>query len=157
MEDKKILVVYYSRTGTTRKVAEDIKTKLNCEIDEIIDKKDRMGPIGYMLAGKDATLRDFTDIQYSINPDEYDLILIGTPVWAFTMSTAIRTYISENKDKFKEVAFFCTQSSSGSDGTFKDMQELCGKQPIALLELTTKEVMKGDFEEKTDEFIKKCR
>ena len=39
----KILVAYYSRTGTTRKVAETIAGILKCDIEEVLDKKSRFG------------------------------------------------------------------------------------------------------------------
>ena len=51
------------------------------------------------------------------------------------------------------MAFFCTQGGSGSDGTFRDMEELCGIKPINLLELKTKEVIKGEYIDKVNKFI----
>jgi flavodoxin len=53
MGGKKILAVYCSRTGTTRKIANEISSKLDCDVEEIIDLKTRAGPIGYMAAGRD--------------------------------------------------------------------------------------------------------
>ncbi|MGZ7109578.1 MAG: flavodoxin family protein, partial [Methanobacterium sp.] len=51
----KILVVFYSRTDNTRKVAEEIKNSLDCDIEEIIDTQNRSGPLGYMRSGRDAS------------------------------------------------------------------------------------------------------
>lgn len=152
--NKKVLLVYYSRTGTTKKVAEKICKLAGCDVEEIVDTKDRSGVVGYLVSGKDATLKKLTQLKETIkNPNEYDLVIIGTPVWAFTMSTPIRAYITDNKDKLKNVAFFCTQGSSGSDGTFKDMEKLCELKPTALLELKTKEVIKGECDGKVEEFV----
>lgn len=160
----KTLIVFYSRTGTTKKVAWKIlelfkSRKINCDIEEIIDTKDRSGAIGYLFAGKDATLKSLTRIKKTkINLNKYDLIVIGTPVWAFTMSTPIRTYISQNKASMKKsswVAFFCTQGGSGSERTFKAMEELCGKKPISVLEMTTKEVMQNLSGKKVEMFVEK--
>lgn len=156
--DKKVLVVYYSRTGITKKVAQRLKELLKCDIEEVLDKKDRAGALGYMFAGRDAMKKSLTEIECSnIDPSGYDLVVIGTPVWAFTMSTPIRTYISQNKGKFKQVAFFCTMGGSGHDGTFKDMEELCGIKPVGTIDLLTKEVAKNQYEEKIEEFIKKLQ
>lgn len=158
MENKKILLVYYSRTGITKKVAEEILKSLNCDIEEVVDTKNRAGAIGYIMAGKDATLKSLTQIKETTkNPGDYDMVIIGTPIWAFTMSTPIRTYIEQNKDKFKKVAFFCTQGSSGSDGGFKDMETICGQKPINILELKTKEVAKNEFNEKINSFINEIK
>ena len=155
MNKKKVLVVYYSRTGTTRKVAESIKSLLDSDIDEIADKKKRAGALGYLMAGRDATLKSLTEIEFNTNTKEYDLVIIGTPIWAFTMSTPIRTYITQNKDNLKNIAFFCTQGGSGSDRAFKEMEELCEKQPVAILELKTKEVVKDEAKEKIKDFVDK--
>jgi len=47
----KTLVAYYSRTGNTKKVAVEIAKNLKADIDEIIDKKDRSGMIGWIIGG----------------------------------------------------------------------------------------------------------
>jgi len=148
----KNLVVYYSRTGTTKKVANSIAKELKCDIEEIYDLKNRDGAIGYLSAGKDATLKKLTEIKDIKNdPNKYDLIIIGTPIWSWTMASAIRTYMNVNKTNFKKVAFFCTMGG-GKGKTFEHMEELCNKKPKALLELTTKEV-KGNYLFKVREFV----
>lgn len=150
----KTLVVFYSRTGTTKKVAQTITDILRCDIEEIFDTNNRDGALGYFLAGRDATLRRLTTFKpVQKNPAEYDLVILGTPIWAFTMSTPIRTYISENKEKFKEVAFFCTEGGSGGRSAFRDMEDLCKKKPLSLLELKTAEVIKEKYSDKVEKFI----
>jgi len=154
----KTLVVYYSRTKITEKVAQTISENINCDIEEIIDLKNRSGAIGYLKAGKDAMKKVETDISISDkDPSRYDCVIIGTPVWAFTMAPAIRTYINQNKDRFKKVAFFCTEGGSGHEKTFKDMEELTKKKPITTLFLLTKEVSKEQHINKTQEFVEKIK
>lgn len=152
----KQLVVLYSRTGVTKKVGLKLAEILKCDFEEIIDMKNRDGPIGYLMAGKDATMKKLAKIkEIEKNPAAYDIVIIGTPVWAFTMAPAIRTYTTLNKENFKKVAFFCTSQGSGGKGPFKHMEELCGQEPIALLDLKMKEVNDGEFEEKVKEFANK--
>jgi len=152
------LVVFYSRTGTTKKVAKTISKILKSDIEEIFDTKNRKGVLGYLIAGKDATLRKLTVIK-KIKKDssKYGLVIIGTPVWAFTMSSPIRAYIHQNKRKFKKVAFFCTMGGSGGKTTLNEMGSLCGKKPLALLELKTKEVIKNKYVQKVKKFVDKIR
>ncbi|MBN1871556.1 MAG: NAD(P)H-dependent oxidoreductase [Candidatus Omnitrophica bacterium] len=152
----KSLVVYYSRTGTTKKIAQAIARNLGGDIEEIIDKKDRRGPTNYLIAGKDAATKRLTEIDDTKKDiSSYDIVVIGTPVWAFTMAPAIRTFITRHKESLKNIAFFCTQGGAGSKRTFKDMEELCGKRPVEVLEATTKEVMKDMFKQKISEFIER--
>jgi flavodoxin len=152
----KALVVYYSRTGNTKKTGEDIAKALKADSEEIIDKKGRKGPLGFMSAGRDATKKNLTTIgPVHKDPAKYDLVIIGTPIWGSNLSCATRTYISQNKSKFKKVAFFCTAGGGLNGSAFKDMEELSGKSPKATLELSSEEVTKGDHLRKVQEFVKK--
>lgn len=59
----KALVAFYSRTGNTKKLAEEISKILEADIEEIRDKKDRSGAIGWLFAGKDATSKETTELE----------------------------------------------------------------------------------------------
>ena len=153
----KTLIAFYSRTGTTRKVAEEIAGQLKCKSEEIIDTKNRSSVLGYIKAGKDATLKRLTLIQKTKNqPENYELIIIGTPVWAHNMAPAVRAYIMQNKDKFRKTAFFCTMGGTGADSTFREMEKISAK-PAATLVLTAKEVVAGKFADKVKVFVNKLK
>ncbi len=154
----KILVVYYSRTGNTRKVAEEIQNTLNCDIEEIIDTKSRSGLLNYITSGFQASRKKLTTLEKLKNdPASYDLLIIGTPVWASNVSTPIRTYIEQNQAKFNNVAFFCTAGGSRFDGTFSEMTELSGTSPLARIGLKANEIRDESYKTKTAEFIKKIQ
>ena len=148
----KTLVVYYSRTGTTRKVAEEIAKLLKADIDEVVDLKNREGPINYVIAGKDASMKKLTEIKTKKDASKYDLVIIGTPIWNWTVTPAIRTYLTKNK--VKQTAFFCTMGGSGDKKAFDAMEEL-SKKPKATLTLLTKEVTEEKHLEKVKEFVAK--
>jgi len=150
----KILVAFYSRSGKTKKVAEAISDILKCDKEEIFDTKSREGITGFLSAGSDANLRRLTAIkEIKNNPSLYDLVIIGTPVWSSNVSTPIRTYLSLYQEDFKKVAFFCTQLGSDSKKVFDDMKNLSQKTPLALLELTSREVARDQYIQKVKEFI----
>jgi flavodoxin len=56
------IVVFYSRTGTTKQVAEELAQSFNCDSEELIDTKKRSGPLGFMAAGKDAKIKKLTTL-----------------------------------------------------------------------------------------------
>jgi flavodoxin len=155
----KSLVVYYSRTGLTKKIAALISHELNADMDEIIDKKKRSGPVGYMTGGRDAMKGVLTGITYARNPKDYDMIIIGGPVWAWTVTPAVRTYLDQNSDalKVKKVAFFATQGSSGSDKKFAVMEGMLKVKPISTLTVNGKDFRTGIHVQKTDSFIEELR
>lgn len=153
---KKILVVYYSRTGTTKKVAEVLVQKLSADTEEITTPKSRKGIWGYLVCGREGMKR----ISAQINPTQkdpknYDMIVIGTPMWAMNFSSPVRAYILQNKDNLKEVAFFCTRGGEKNGKIFEEMEIAANKKPIAVFTLQTKDVVKDNFNQKIDEFIKK--
>jgi flavodoxin len=152
----KALVVFYSRSGNTRKAAEAIAEATGCDLEEIVDKKSRSGPLGYLLAGRDALFRMLTSIRESQkDPSIYDLVIVGTPVWSFTLPPPVRAYLSRHKDELRKAAFFCTHGGSGGKGAFGEMERLCGKKPEAVLEIKENEVAGGTYVSKARGFAKK--
>jgi flavodoxin len=103
----KTLVVYYTRTGNSKFAAETIAAELGADIEEVIDLKKRQGKLAYMSCGRDAMSGKETEIApTNRNPADYDLIVIAQPVWAWSPTPAIRTYVSKNDLAGKKVALF---------------------------------------------------
>ena len=106
----KSLVVYYSRTGNARFVAETIAAEVGADIEEVIDLKKRSGAFGFLSGGSAARRGKETKIAPTTkSPADYDLIIVGTPVWAGRPSPAIATYLKKNDLSGKKVAVFFTQ------------------------------------------------
>lgn len=155
---KKILVVFYSRTNTTKKIARELAGQLNADTEEIRSVKDYKGPIGYLMAGREATLKKPATIEPPTkNPADYDLVVIGTPIWSFNVASPVRTYLEQQKNKIKKTAFFCTMGGSGDVRAFTSMSELSGQKPLAALSLKTKEVVKNEYAEKIKSFLNKIK
>ncbi|MEI6297022.1 MAG: NAD(P)H-dependent oxidoreductase [bacterium] len=154
----KNLIIYYSRTGNTRKIAEKIKELTNWEIEEIQENKDRHGILGYFLSGRDATLKKTVEIKTIKNDlTKFDTIIIGTPVWAFNVSAPIRTFLRENKNNFKKIAFFCTMDGGGAERAFSEMETESGIKPIKTIYFTNKEIPQTQIENKLNEFTKEIK
>ena len=108
----KSLVVYYSRTGVTKFVAQTIAAELGSDIEEVVDMKNRAGKLGWMLAGRDGMQGKETQIAPATKkPADYDLVIVGTPIWAWSPAAAIRTYLGKNSLSGKKVALFFTLDS----------------------------------------------
>jgi flavodoxin len=153
----KSLVVYYSKTGVTRKAAVAISRMLGADIEEIIDLKDRGGIIGWLMGGMDSCLKNLTEIKRPRkDPSKYKYVVIGTPVWSFTVTPAVRTYIAKRCRRLKKVAFFCTNDGSPGN-TFKTMKGLCEKNPVAALSLSAKDMRSGEYFDKIRKFVSKIK
>ena len=151
----KNLVSYYSRSNTTKKVAEEIAGRLNADIEEIIPKVNYKGKLGYARGGKDsltAKIIDLEDLKY--DPSDYDVVYLGVPVWAGKAANPMISYIKQNEGKFRDVRFFVTAGASGFEPAFKQMEEFVGKSPQKTLSLTTRDVKSNQYRENLDSFLK---
>lgn len=141
----KILVVYYSRTGNTKRVAEDIAKGLNADMEEIVDTKKRSGLFGFIIAGKDATQKKPADIkEMQKNPAGYDIVIIGTPVWAWTITPAVRAYAMKYGSSIKQAAFFCTAGKTTAGEIVGKLEEILGREVYASVGFTEKELKSKD-------------
>ena len=113
----KSLIVYYSRTGNARYVAQTIASQIGAEIEEVVDLKKRGGIFGFLSGGKDARNGKETEISPSTkSPTDYDLIVVGSPIWAGKPTPAIVTYLKKNDLSGKKVALFFTQGGKKPQG-----------------------------------------
>ncbi len=120
----KILVAYYSKTGNTRRVAKEVAKRLGADIDEIKDLKNRDGIGGWIGSGVDALKENLTKIEVKKDPGEYDLVIVGTPVWAGKTTPATRTYVVENKSKIRKLGVLITSSNSQAEETVAVFEKL---------------------------------
>lgn len=123
----KKLVVFYSYTGHTKMIAESIQKKLNCDILEIKPTKPYSTDYQTVVdeeqnnssAGKTP---DIQKIDKNIN--EYDEIIIGTPVWWYTIAPVIRSFLTQNDLSNKTIKPFAT-NAGWLGHTFQEIQKLC--------------------------------
>lgn len=123
----KKLVVYFSYTNHTKKIAEDISKKLNCDILEIKPLKPYSSNYDKVVNEEQnkESAKNTPKIE-KINTDlsQYDEIIIGTPVWWYTLAPVIRTFLKENDLKNKVVVPFAT-NAGWLGQTFKEFHRLC--------------------------------
>ncbi len=154
----KALAVFYSRTGITKEVAVLISEKLDCDIEEIFDFKSRKGVLGFIKSGLESRFRIMPKIKETeVDPEKYDIIIIGTPIWAGNMASPVRTYLFKNNEKLDNVAFFCTMKTNDHKKTFLEMERVSESEPLACLALKNEEIKKGMHIKRVEEFIKKIK
>lgn len=152
-----VLIAYYSRSGITKNVVDILKDKINADIEEITDNDYYKGKIGWLKGGFNASTDRLTEINpTSKNPLNYDLTIIGSPVWASNIATPISTYINKNKKEFTKIAGFVTCGSGGGENALNKMKEESGKKLEAKMILTAKDI-ENDLDKKINIFIDKLK
>jgi flavodoxin len=135
-EETRKLVVYYSLDGSTRFVAQAIAEETGADLLELQPRRPMpAGGLRYALGGMQAVFGARPALQaLNRDPDEYDLVFIGTPIWASRMTPAVRSFLLQANLKGKKVALFCT--FRGNPGkTFETMREsLAGNEIVGQTE-----------------------
>jgi hypothetical protein len=153
----KTLIVFYSRTGCTRAVAGKLAPLLGADLEDLRETADRSGALGYLRAGRDAAQGRPAELLPGVRrADGYDLVVVGTPVWAFTMCPAVRAWLMREAAGLRAVAFLCTQGGSGAERAMRHMAELAGREPVASLVLRDRDIRAGACEEAIAGFAAAC-
>jgi len=87
-----IKVIYFTRTGNSKRVAEKIATKLNASVIQIDDHHQWKGFIGYIRAGFYSTVDKKVKITLSQPIESYDELIVVSPLWAGGAAPAIRAF-----------------------------------------------------------------
>ena len=158
MHSSTFLVVYYSRSGTTQKVAEELARLLKADIEVIRESLNRRGFLGYLRSIFEVRLRCAAKIADPGNgPSRHTVVIVGTPVWAWSVSSPVRAYLEAHKRQLQNVAFFCTQGGSGSDRAFAQMQDIVGTQAQATCTFLARDVASDRYKQPLADFAETLR
>lgn len=127
MNNNKKLVVYFSYTNHTKIIAEDIQKKLGCDILEIKPVKEYSKDYDLVVDEEqnNESSKKTPEIQkINVDLEKYDEIIVGTPVWWYTMAPVIRTFFKENDLANKKIIPFAT-NAGWLGRTFQDIKKLC--------------------------------
>ena len=128
-KDKKVAVIYFSATGTTKKVAEYIKNATNVDLIEIVPKeKYTDSDLNYENNNSRANKEQNDpnsrpEISNNINTDFYDVIYLGYPIWWGDVPKIILTFLDNYNLNGKTVIPFCTSGSTGISGSLNTLKK----------------------------------
>lgn len=115
----KVAVVYFSATGTTKRVAEELASELSGDIFGIVPKEkytsqdlnwnDRTSRSS--LEGADVTIRP--EIESIFDISKYETIYLGFPIWWYRAPNIINTFFEQYDFSNKVVKIFATSGGSG--------------------------------------------
>jgi hypothetical protein len=138
---KRILVAYYSLGGNTERVARDLATRLGADLQQIREYAERRGFPGYLKAALDS-LRERSSLLGDLerSAGDYDLVLVGTPIWVGRITPAVRTYLKTIRGQARRVAFFITSGSTDIARVLPTMEGLAGVAATGCVGFTEREL-----------------
>lgn len=132
--DSKVLVAYYSHSGNTREIANQIKQLTGGDLFEIIPVED------YSEDYSQTTEQAKKEIAEGYKPalknmpanfSEYDVIFVGSPCWWGTVASPVATFLSENNFSGKTLVPFMTHGGSGFGHSLEDIRKLAPDARLA--------------------------
>lgn len=126
-----VLVAYFSATGTTEGVAENIAAGLNADLYEIVPQEPYTdADLNYNDDDSRSTI-EMNDpnarpaISGSVeNMEQYDIVFIGYPIWWGEAPRIISTFVESYDFSGKTIVPFCTSGGSGIGSSAEDLEEL---------------------------------
>ena len=154
----KSAVVYFTRTQGTEKVARQIADNLGADLLKLDYDHDPSGAFGFLRALRDAVLKRIVPIETADwNLGQYDIIVVGSPVWAGVVSAPIRTFLTRHSHQLKTAAFFVTCGGSGAPAVLKSMGSISFIRPVATMTVMAQDIVSGAFRKKVSTFVADIR
>lgn len=130
-QEHKILVAYFSATGTTKGVAEHIANGLNADIYEIVpeeaytdadlDYNDNNSRTTIEMNDPDARPAISGSVE---NMEQYDIIFVGYPIWWGEAPRIVSTFMESYDFSGKTIVPFCTSGGSGIGSSASNLERL---------------------------------
>ncbi|KHJ60324.1 flavodoxin family protein [Burkholderia glumae] len=154
---RRALVLFYSRSETTARLARQLADELGADCERLheIDEQRRAGPVGYLrslvhvLAGRSADLLPTLSTIAA-----YQLVVIGTPVWAGRVCIPVATWLARHGRDARATALFCTMGASGDAAVFAQMQALIGQRPLGSCAFLSRDVRRDAVHDKLTRFAR---
>lgn len=133
LKDKKVLIVYLSRTKNTKTIAEIIQKNVGGDLVElelqnpypenykaIVDQVSKENESGFLPPLK-------TKIE---SIDQYDVVFIGFPTWGMKLPPPMKSFLKEYQLKVKTIIPFNTNAGYGIGSSFDTVKELSPESKI---------------------------
>jgi flavodoxin len=124
----KKLIIFYSLDGNTRFIAQTIAETIGADLLELktLDQPKPKGFMKYFWGGRQVMMKEKPALlPFDKNIEDYEVLIIGTPVWAFSYTPALATFFSKINIQGKKIALFCC-SGGGKGKTLEKMKAQLG-------------------------------
>jgi flavodoxin len=148
-----ILVVVYSYSGASRRVAELVCSQQDWPMAEIADAKPRSGVMGSLRCLLESLFRLRPAIRYEGPPPrDFDAVVLVSPIWALQLAGPMRSFVARRRDHLPDVAVVSVMGGQGAPNAVAEIAKLTGRSPILSTALTTREVDDGSFAARLEGF-----
>ena len=149
-------VVYYSYSNNTRRIAELVAEKLNADLLELVPSVPYSYDYDELVKDEEEKMdkKELIELEpFDLDLDYYDRIILGTPVWWYGISPAMRTFLTDNKEKIKDKEFYAFITNGGWIGhAVDDLKELVDLKGYVDLQFNNKQ-LRLNYDKDLNKFI----
>jgi flavodoxin len=153
----KTAIVYYSLDGNCDFTARHLGKILNADIVkiELLNEIKYKGFLRILWGGMQVLLKKTPALKpYNFDPSLYDLIIIGTPVWAGSPCSPVNSFLAQAKITGRKIALFACHAGGPGNAMNKLKSALEGNTVISTLDILKAVNNPGETSQKTDEWVK---
>lgn len=125
IDAERTLVVYFSETGNTQKLAKEISDQVGGDfkrIETVVPYPSGSELFDYTEEERDNDERPELK-ELDMNKEDYDTIFVGYPIWWYTLPMPLYTFFDEYDFSGKTIIPFNTHNGSGDGGTYSSIQQ----------------------------------
>jgi flavodoxin len=125
------LVVFYSFDGNTRFIARHMASAVGADLLELEPREENVPHtfMKYVWGGRQACMKEVPPLRpFDRDPQVYDRLIVGTPVWAFSYAPPVRTFLTTVKLTGKRIAIFCCHGGGKARTLQKLREALAGNE-----------------------------
>ena len=156
---RRILVAYFSWSGNTREIANQIHRIVGGDLFEIVAVSKY--PHDYDETVKQARKELETSYRPQLESEvedieSYDLVFIGYPNWCYTIPAPVASFMSKCDSTEKTIAPFCTHGGDGLGESVEDIAKLC-RRSLVLEGLAVRSSEVRNAQSKISKWLRKIR
>lgn len=153
-----ILVVFYTYTGTCRKLARLLCEQMGWPSGEVVEVRPRAASRGTLLCVAESLLHRRPAIRYQgPDPKDFDIVVLVSPVWVYGIASPMRSFLAERRDDLRHVAVVSAMDSRGGTGAAAQIGQLLGREPLVATAFTARAVDDGSCAPRLQAFGRSLR
>jgi flavodoxin len=151
----KILVVVYSHTGTSRRLARVLVDLQRWSLGHVWETRPRSGLAGSVRCVMDSLLRRGPTVRYDgPNPGAFDAVVLVSPIWAGRLAGPMRSFVASHKDALRDVAVISVMGGRGASHAAAEVCRLIGRATLMEADFSSQDVDDGSFAARLEAFGK---
>ncbi|WP_411881885.1 flavodoxin family protein [Polaromonas sp. YR568] len=141
-----ILIVCYSNTGTSRRVADLLASQFKWPRGEVRESRSRAGAAGMLRCVADSLFKRHPAISY-VGPDprSFGTVVLIAPIWAAELAGPMRSFVRDHAPSLQRVAVVSVMGGNGATNAFAEVDRILGRPPILSTSFTAREVDDGSY------------